>query len=231
MTTRLEIAEKKLDRLKASFEPSPMAHAPLGQPLHLYKASGRAMARKLERHNEKMFKLTDEIKKQEEYVEILEEREYKKANGLTSNYGLAKTVENLPRWKKRVERLEFIRDYNKSHGLKVATPYENEKGDLEFYSSQKLKDAKDTVANLENILNQVRAGEHGMNEAFQTLVNDGSVRQWAKKPKYYFVKGLRKVALEYSEEMEGFIESPRYPSKNDDERKALEIFRNCGAIK
>lgn len=231
MTTRLELAEKKLDRLKASYEPSPMAHAPIGQPLHLYKASGRAMARKLERHNEKMFNLTGEIKKQEEYVEILKEREYKKANGLSNNYGLAKTVENLPRWKKRVERLEFIRDYNKSHGLKVITPYENENGDLEFYNSKKLKDAKDTVANLKNILKQADAAENGMNEAFQNLVNDGDVNQWAKKPKYYFVKGLRKVALEYSEEVDGFIESIRYPAKTNDERKVLETFRERGAIK
>lgn len=231
MTTRLELAEKKLDRLKASYEPSPMAHAPLGQPLHLYKASGRAMARKLERYNKKMFTLTEEIKKQEEYVENLREREYKKANGLSNNYGLAKTVENLPRWRQRMERLEFIRDYNKDHGLKVSTPYENENGNLEFYNSQKLKDAKDTVANLENILKQADAAEHGMNEAFQNLVNDGAVRQWAKKPKYYFVKGLRKVALEYSEDAEGFIESRRYPAKDDDERKALEIFREQGAIK
>lgn len=221
MVTQLELAEKKLDRLKNSFEPSPMAGHPLGQPIHTYKASGRAMMRKMEKHEDKMIKLAQEVKEQEKRVEHLREKEYKKENGLTANYGLKKSVENLEKWQARVERQEFVRDYNKTHKLPVNTPFENEQGNLEFYKASKLKEAKETVKMLMELKEKSEQAENTMSELTQELIESGAVNQWAKKPIYYFVKGLRKVALEIDGNGD-FKVSSRYPATTDADHKFLE---------
>lgn len=51
----------------------------------------------------------------------------------------------------------------------------------------------------------------------QTLIDSGAVNQWKKKPIYYFVQGLRKVALELNESGEFFISS-RYPAYSDSDK-------------
>lgn len=224
MATRLELAEKKLDRLKASFEPSPMAGQPLGQPIHTYKASGRAMMNKMKKHEDKMINLVREIKEQEDRVERLRAKEERAELGLTASGGLKKSVENLDRWKARVERQEFIRDYNKAHKLPVNTPFENERGYLEFYNSARLKEARETVEMLENIKEKSEQAENGMSDLTRELIESGQVNQWTKKPIYYFVKGLRKVALEIDEKG-SFKISMRYPAKTDED---LEFLKDLG---
>lgn len=63
---------------------------------------------------------------------------------MSASGGLVKSVENIELWQQRVERLEFVRDYNKSHGLPLGTLFDNGTR-LEFYDSKKLKDAKENV--------------------------------------------------------------------------------------
>ncbi len=225
MVTRLEIAEQKLERLNKEFsdQKSPMAGAPFGQPI-VMNSQGKRIARQLKRHQDRMFDRLHEIQEQEKRVERLRAKAERDEQGLTASGGLKKSVENLERWQYRVERLEFIRDYNKSHGLLVNTPYENERGNLEFYNAAKLKEAKETVKMLIILKEKSEQAENSMSDLTRKLIEKGQVNQWAKKPIYYFVKGLRKVALEIDEDGD-FKVSERYPATSNKDR---EFLRNLG---
>lgn len=54
----------------------------------------------------------------------------------------------------------------------------------------------------------------------QALIDSGEVKQWAKQPNIYFVKGLRRVALELSEEGR-FELSPKYLPNTDEEKEIV----------
>ena len=54
----------------------------------------------------------------------------------------------------------------------------------------------------------------------QALIDEGVVNQWAKQPNLYFVKGLRRVAVELSEEGI-FKESAKYRPQTPEEREKL----------
>lgn len=54
----------------------------------------------------------------------------------------------------------------------------------------------------------------------QDIIDSGEVKQWAKQPNIYFVKGLRRVALELTEE--GRLElSPKYRPNTDEEKEVV----------
>ena len=54
----------------------------------------------------------------------------------------------------------------------------------------------------------------------QALIDSGEVKQWAKQPNIYFVKGVRRVALELTEE--GRLElSPKYRPNTDEEKEVV----------
>ena len=177
------------------------------------------MARKLKKYQERQFAKLHEIEEQEKRVEKLRWQERMKAQGKNPSGGLIKSVENLELWKQRVERLEFVRDYNKKHKLPVNTPYypdgEN-KREVWFYNSVKLKDAKETVENLTEFKERSEQTENKMSDLTRELIESGQVKQWKKKPIYYFVDGLHKVALEIDENGD-FQISKRYPAMTEDE--------------
>ena len=54
----------------------------------------------------------------------------------------------------------------------------------------------------------------------QALIDSGEVKQWAKQPNIYFVKGLRRVALELTEEGR-FELSPKYLPNTDEEKEVV----------
>ena len=54
----------------------------------------------------------------------------------------------------------------------------------------------------------------------QALIDSGEVKQWAKQPNIYFVKGLRRVALELTEEGR-FEPSPKYLPNTDEEKEVV----------
>lgn len=54
----------------------------------------------------------------------------------------------------------------------------------------------------------------------QALIDSGEVKQWAKQPNIYFVKGLRRVALELTEEGR-FELSPKYRPNTDEEKEIV----------
>ena len=54
----------------------------------------------------------------------------------------------------------------------------------------------------------------------QALIDSGEVKKWAKQPNIYFVKGLRRVALELTEEGR-FELSPKYRPNTDEEKEVV----------
>jgi hypothetical protein len=60
-----------------------------------------------------------------------------------------------------------------------------------------------------------------LSEHAQNLIDNGLVTQWQKKPIYYFVKGLRKVALVLNESGD-FEASKNYSPYSDEDIKFLE---------
>ncbi|MDR0289094.1 MAG: hypothetical protein LBH78_03520 [Rickettsiales bacterium] len=221
MATRLEISQKKLDRLNNEFasKKSPMHGAPLGQPI-VMNSSGRRMARKMEKHQNSMFSKLHEIQKQEKRVESLEWRENMKSKGLNASGGLVKSVENLERWEKRVNDLESTKAWFKANKIPLSQQFTKLPTDMEWYSSVKLKDAKETVAMLKAMKEKSEQAGNEMSELTKELIEDGSVNQWAKKPIYYFVKGLRKVALEINESG-NFEISKRYPASSPEDKNFI----------
>ncbi|RSJ75861.1 hypothetical protein D8798_07570 [Streptococcus cristatus] len=54
----------------------------------------------------------------------------------------------------------------------------------------------------------------------QALIDSGEVKRWAKQPNIYFVKGLRRVALELTKEGK-FELSPKYRPNTDEEKEIV----------
>ena len=54
----------------------------------------------------------------------------------------------------------------------------------------------------------------------QALIDSGEVKRWAKQPNIYFVKGLRRVALELTKEGR-FELSPKYRPNTDEEKEVV----------
>ena len=60
-----------------------------------------------------------------------------------------------------------------------------------------------------------------LSEHAENLIDNGLVTQWKKKPIYYFVKGLRRVALVLNESGD-FEVSKEYSAYSDDDVKFVE---------
>lgn len=64
-----------------------------------------------------------------------------------------------------------------------------------------------------------------VSEKTQQLIDSGAVKQWQKKPIYYFVQGLRKVALEIDDKGNFYI-SERYPAYTESEKQFVKELLN-----
>ena len=105
MATRLEIAKGKLERLEKECEEAKNAaydHMAQtnGQPMN-DKRNGQSFFEKRDSLDDRVFKKMREIESQKERISLLEEREFKKENHLTANYGLQTSVKNIDELKKR----------------------------------------------------------------------------------------------------------------------------------
>lgn len=220
MATRLELAKNKLKRLQGELhEASEKAFSHMrltnGQPMN-DKRGGRAFMNRQGALENKAMDLTQEIRKQEKYIEKLEHREECKKHGLNANGGLKISVENLDIWKKRVADYEFARKYNKENGLQINTPVETEDAIIN-YDAAKLKKAREAVEKIENIK---KLSSVPLENKYQKLVDDNKINQWKSKPSIYFVKGLRKVALE-NDGKGGLVQSKKYYPKNENEEQIV----------
>lgn len=201
MATRLELAKQKLERLKREFQDKQDAvfgHAKLtnGQPMN-DKRDGHVFFRKQEKLEDALFNKLHEIQKQEEYIEELEEREQNKKYGLNrSGNGLALTIDNIDRIKEEIEAHERGESW---YSKATIRKYKAKLKELERFSSQKIS---------------VKA---------QQLIDSGKVTQWKKHPTIYFIKGMRKVALELNSEGD-FEICKRYKLSSEEEIKALKLI-------
>jgi len=199
MATRLEIAQQKLYRLENelttatnnAFSHMKSAH---GSPVN-DKRGGQSFMNKVTRNEDKCIRIYQEIKKQEERIEMLERQQHNKENGLTKSGGLATSVENIDRLKERIKERED----------------EIARGDVHRYSKQYLNKDKKKLQELEALKATAENKQNSMSPKAKQIIDDGLVTQWVKKPIYFFVKGLKKVALEIGDNGD-FQISRRYPA-------------------
>lgn len=199
--SRLAQARRKLERLKGEQDDAisrAYSHQALtnGQPMN-DKRGGASFMRKQEQIEGQVFSKMDEIKQQEERVERLEHQQHLKEMGLNrQGSGLEMSVQNIPRIREELEKAE--------------------RGES-FFTKATLKRYQEELTRLEGISEQM--GKTNIQPATQTLIDEGLVNQWEKQPNTYFVKGLRRVALELTEEGEFQLSSQtKYHPKTDEER-------------
>lgn len=200
--SRLAQARRKLERLKGEADEAINAaysHQSLtnGQPMNDKRGGGRFM-QKQEQIENRVFSKLDEIKEQEERIERLQEREDRKAAGLNrQGNGLEMSVQNIPRIREEIEKAE--------------------RGESR-YRPETIKRYKKELELLEAIQDKVDGLV--IQSETQALIDSGEVKKWAKQPNIYFVKGLRRVDLELTEEGR-FELSPKYRPNTDEEKEVV----------
>ena len=205
--SRLGQAKRKLERLNNEFMDATDAvysHSAManGQPMN-DKRNGAAFFKRQEQLENKVFNKLDEIKKQEERVERLEQQQRFKEEGLNrKGNGLDMSVQNIPRIREELEKAER----GESH-----------------YTKETIKRYREELKRLEGISEQMSSVT--IQPSTQSLIDDGSVNQWAKQPNLYFVKGLRRVAVELTEEGT-FVPSTKYRPRTDEEKAVLDNLLN-----
>ena len=200
--SRLGQARRKLDRLNNEFSEATNAvyrHFAMtnGQPMN-DKRNGASFFRKADQLENRVFNKLHEIKEQEERAERLEQQQYFKEQGLNrQGTGLEMSVQNIPKIREELEKAK--------------------RGES-FYTNQTLKRYREELTRLERISEQM--AKTAIQPGTQALIDEGVVNQWAKQPNLYFVKGLRRVAVELSEEGI-FKESAKYRPQTPEEREKL----------
>ena len=199
--SRLAQARRKLERLRGEQDEAisrAYSHQAQtnGQPMN-DKRGGASFMRKQEQIEGQVFSKMDEIRKQEERVEHLEHQQHLKEMGLNrQGSGLEMSVQNIPRIREELEKAK--------------------RGES-FFTKATLKRYQEELTRLEAISEQM--GKTSIQPATQALIDEGLVNQWQKQPNTYFVKGLRRVALELTEEGEFQLSSQtKYHPKTDEER-------------
>lgn len=165
-----------------------------GQPMN-DKRGGQRFFNRAEELESKAISLYKEYEKQAERVAELVERDELAAKGYdTRTGGLFMTVENIPRIEEEIAK--------------------SERGESMFTRAT-IRRYKKKLVELKQQAKQVES----MPDGAKKLVEAGKLNQWKKHPTIYFIKGLRKVALE----LKGgsFKVSSRYAPKDDDERQVV----------
>ena len=227
MTTKLEIANSKLNRLKEEQDGIMKAirkehdSIPFGQPVIIGR---RDIYKDLKRYYGKSIANSVEQEKQEKRIEMLEKvEEVKNENSAlkdvhvvgSSAYatiGAKTSVNNLEYFKEKlselVEKNKQAKSYNKTKPAvkmkTLGTEITKLKRKIQMLEEMKAKDESKVLS------------EHA-----QSLIKNGLVTQWQKKPIYYFVKGLRKVALVLNESGD-FEASKKYSPYSDSDIEFVE---------
>ena len=229
--TELQRAKEKLARLEREMADNDKAirfendSIPFGQP----NIEGRRnIYANVQRMYHKARKLYEEREQQIDRIEKLEKVEQIKADnellkdvhivGETkyATVGAKTSVNNLDYFKAKLQELEEANEkakaYNKTKpAVKMQTlgaEITKLKRKIEMLETMKEKDENKTIS-----------------EQTQHLIEQGLVNQWKKKPIYYFVKGLKKVALEIDEQGDFFI-SRRYPAYSEEDKIFIDELLN-----
>ena len=227
MATKLEIANNKLNRLKEEQDGIMKAIRkekdliPFGQPVIIGR---RDIYKDLKRYYGKSIANSIEQDKQKRRIEMLEKVEEVKSENSAlkdvhvvgaSGYatiGAKTSVNNLDYFKEKLveleKRNEEAKAYNKTKPAVKMTTLGAEitklKNKIRVLEEMKAKDESKVLS------------QHAKN-----LIDSGLVTQWQKKPIYYFVKGLRKVALVLNESG-NFEISKNYPAYSDSDVEFVE---------
>lgn len=191
MATRLEISENKLKRLEVE-----LLTAQQNAYDHMKQTNWQPMNDK--RNCFAFFKKRD----------------------LLANIIFAKMHE-IEEQKNRIESLKYKEFRRKNH----LTP--NYGLQTSVHNIEELKKRKQTkatrqkIAALELMVNKSNKDNTQMTEHVRFLIENGKVTKWEKQPIFYFVKGLRKVALTINDNGE-FIISKKYPPKTEDDQKIVD---------
>lgn len=204
-STRLQLSQRKLERLKTELFKAYQQHSELfklsnGQPMN-DKRNGHQFFKKVERIESKIDRLNHEIKEQEKKVEKEETRIFNKENGLNRNgNGLKLAIDNIDNLKKEIAKYESGNS---------------------FYTASTIRKYKKAVKDLEKQLSIAKQE----NVQLDKLVSNGTLNQWKKQPTIYFVKELRKVAIQRLENG-SFIIASKYSPKTDKESEVVECILN-----
>lgn len=192
---RTRMAKQKLERLKNELSEQ---HKKLvdhynqanGQPMN-DKRGARAFFNKVDQLEDRKLELIKQIEAQEERVERLEWADENKRNGRNKQGGLLLTIDNIPRIEREIEKAKR----GESHYAPVT---------LRKYKKElaRLKAEKEQLGNASS--------------KAQEIINSGKVKQWKKYPTVYFIKGLRKVAIELVDGT--FKESSKYAAHTAEEK-------------
>lgn len=223
---RLEQAKMKMERIKKEQVENEQAIRkesdliPFGQPNIIGRGD---IYKDLKRKYKKERKLMAEEEKQEMRIEMLEEVEsFKAENELLkdvhvfgkSSYatiGAKTSVNNLDYFKNKLSDLELKNEEAKAYNK---TKPKIKKKTL----GAEITKVKNKIAYLEQI--QERDANQVLSEKTQELIDSGLVTKWQKKPIYYFVKGLKKVALEIDDNGDFYI-SYRYPASSESDKEFI----------
>ena len=223
----LEKAHSKLERIKNERVETRSAIRkqhdliPFGQPNIIGRGD---IYKTVKRHYSKERNLAEQQEQQENRIEMLEKvDDFKSENELLkdvhvvgkSSYatvGAKTSVNNLDYFKNKLIELEDQNEkakaYNKTKPLRKMKTL-----------GADITKLKNKIANLEKM--QEKDQNKVVSEKTQKLIDSGAVNQWKKKPVYYFVKGVRKVALEIDDNGNFYI-SPYYPAYSDEDKKIIE---------
>lgn len=233
MTTKLEIAKNKLGTLKAEQDEIMKAIKkekdliPFGQPVIIGR---RDIYKDLKRYYGKSIANSIEQEKQERKIDMLEKVEEVKNENSTlkdvhvvgntsyATVGAKTSVNNLEYFKEKLVKLEKRNEeakaYNKTKPAvkmkTLGTEITKLKRKIQVLEDMKAKDESKVLS------------DHA-----QSLIDKGLVTQWQKKPIYYFVKGLRKVALVLNESGD-FEESKKYSAYSDEDIEFVEKLLKKG---
>ena len=225
--TKLENAKNKLVALKEEqneiMKSIRKEHdlIPFGQPVIIGR---RDIYKDLKRYYGKSIANSIEQDKQEKRIEMLEKVEEVKSENSTlkdvhvvgktgyATIGAKTSVNNLEYFKAKLaeleERNEEAKKYNKTKPAvkmkTLGTEITKLKRKIQMLEDMKAKDESKVLS------------DHAEN-----LIKNGDVTQWKKKPIFYFVKGLRKVALVLNESGD-FEISKHYPAYSDDDIEFVE---------
>lgn len=206
--SRLARAKRKLERLKREYSAQisrVFDHQAQtnGQPMN-DKANGRSFFNRQEQLEDKARTLLREIEAQEERISTLEYQKKRKELGLNKQGGLIMSVDNIPMIKAEIEQA---------------------KQGNSMYSAATIRKYEKQLVELEELKRRSERADKHMNEQAQKMIESGRLTQWKKNPMIYFLKGYRKLAVEYSE-TGTFEPSQRYAAKTEEEKTAISDILN-----
>lgn len=228
---KIEQAKSKLERIRTE---QAMNHDAIREehdliPFGQSNIEGRKDIYKgVKRKYEKAHKLAMEAEKQENRIEMLEKVEdFQNSNDLLKDvHVVGKTSYANVGAKTSVNNLEYFRA--------KLLEMEKENEEIKAYNKTKPAIKKKTIgAEITKLrkkisyLEQMEEKDKNkvVSEKTQALIDSGAVNQWLKKPIFYFVKGLKKVALEIDENGNFYISS-RYPAYTESDKLFVEELLN-----